>query len=48
MSEQNIRIFLSSTGKDLHVYREAVYEAISKMEGVECVRMENFGATVET
>lgn len=44
MSKQSTRIFLSSTGKDLHVYREAVYEAISKMDNVECMRMEDFGA----
>ena len=48
MLKQSIRVFLSSTGKDLHVYREAVYEAISKMDGVECIRMEDFGATAET
>lgn len=37
-------VFLSSTAKDLQPYRDAVAEAISKLEGYHCVRMEDFGA----
>ena len=39
-----LTVFLSSTGKDLHEYREAVYEAIAGMEGYRCDYMENWGA----
>ncbi|MCP5205208.1 MAG: DUF4062 domain-containing protein [Pseudomonadales bacterium] len=42
------RIFLSSTGRDLSVYREQVYKAIQKLQGVSCVRMEDFGASSES
>ncbi len=32
------QVFLSSTGKDLTEYREAVYRAIEGMDGFHCVR----------
>jgi hypothetical protein len=38
------RVFLSSTAKDLHDFREKVYHAIEGMDGFHCVRMEDFGA----
>ena len=37
-------VFLSSTGRDLHKHRDAVYQAIEDLDGYHCVRMENFGA----
>ena len=37
-------VFLSSTGRDLTVYRDAVYRAIEGLDGYHCVRMEDFGA----
>jgi hypothetical protein len=37
-------VFLSSTAKDLQPWRDAVAEAIAKMAGFHCVRMEDFGA----
>jgi Domain of unknown function (DUF4062) len=37
-------VFLSSTAKDLHSWRDAVAEAIGKLAGFHCVRMEDFGA----
>lgn len=37
-------VFLSSTGFDLQPYRDAVYTALSKLEGWRCVRMEDFTA----
>jgi hypothetical protein len=37
-------VFLSSTAKDLRTYREAIYQAISKLEGYHCIGMEDFGA----
>ncbi len=37
-------VFLSSTGRDLRAYREAVYRAIHGLDGYHCVRMEDFGA----
>jgi hypothetical protein len=37
-------VFLSSTARDLQPYRDAVAEAIAKLAGFHCVRMENFGA----
>ena len=36
--------FFSSTAKDLYEFREAVYLALEGMDGVHCVRMEDFGA----
>lgn len=36
--------FLSLTGADLREYREAVYRAISALDGWKCIRMEDFGA----
>jgi formylglycine-generating enzyme required for sulfatase activity len=37
-------VFLSSTARDLQPYRDAVDEAIRKLDGYHCVRMEDFGA----
>lgn len=37
-------VFLSSTAKDLGPYRDAVFKAISGLDGFHCVRMEDFGA----
>jgi formylglycine-generating enzyme required for sulfatase activity/energy-coupling factor transporter ATP-binding protein EcfA2 len=42
------RVFLSSTGRDLHEYREVVAAAINKVDGFHCVRMEDFGARDRT
>src|ERR1035438_3566392 len=36
--------FLSSTGADLTEYREQAYQAINRLDGWKCVRMEDFGA----
>lgn len=38
------KVFLSSTARDLGAHREAVYRAISGLDGFQCVRMEDFGA----
>lgn len=38
------KVFLSSTGKDLSEYREAVYAALGGLDDCKCVRMEDFGA----
>src|SRR5512132_2675425 len=38
------KAFLSSIGKDLAEYRQAVFEAINGLDGWKCVRMEDFGA----
>src|SRR5947208_1868017 len=38
-------VFLSSTARDLHDYREASYRAIQRLDGFHCVRMEEFGAS---
>lgn len=38
------KVFLSSTARDLADYRQAVYEAIHRLDGFHCVRMEDFGA----
>src|SRR5215472_5375259 len=38
------RLFLSSTGADLDAYREAASRALLKLDGWQCVRMEDFGA----
>jgi formylglycine-generating enzyme required for sulfatase activity len=37
-------VFLSSTAKDLQPHRDAVAEAIGKLNGFHCIRMEDFGA----
>jgi hypothetical protein len=37
-------VFLSSTGADLRAYRETAFLAIQKLDGWNCVRMEDFGA----
>jgi hypothetical protein len=36
--------FLSSTGADLRLYRDAAFLAIQKLDGWKCIRMEDFGA----
>lgn len=36
--------FLSSTGRDLGAFRQAVFEAVNGLDGWKCVRMEDFGA----
>jgi hypothetical protein len=36
-------VFLISTAKDLQAYRDAVFQAILKLPGYQCVRMEDFG-----
>ena len=38
------RVFLSSTARDLSKFREAVYQGLEGMDGIHCVRMEDFGA----
>ncbi len=38
------KVFLSSTARDLTAYRDAVATAIDRLDGFQCVRMENFGA----
>ncbi|MFO1432823.1 MAG: DUF4062 domain-containing protein [Candidatus Competibacteraceae bacterium] len=38
------RVFLSSTARDLTAYRDAVTDAINRLDGFHCVRMEDFGA----
>jgi tetratricopeptide (TPR) repeat protein len=37
-------VFLSSTGQDLHAHREAVRAAVRRLEGFDCLAMEDFGA----
>ena len=38
------QVFLSSTAKDLDAYRDKVAEAIHRLDGFNCIRMEEFGA----
>ncbi|HEY0526589.1 MAG TPA: DUF4062 domain-containing protein, partial [Stellaceae bacterium] len=42
-----IKVFVSSTGKDLQRYRDAVCRAIARLDGFVSVRMEDFGARDE-
>jgi hypothetical protein len=42
------RVFLSSTGRDLSQHRQAVAEAIQRLDDHHCVRMEDFGARPES
>lgn len=37
-------VFLSSAARGLEEYREAVYQAIERLDGYHCLRMEDFGA----
>jgi len=37
------RVFLSSTARDLGPHREAVVQAVYRLDGFQCVRMEDFG-----
>ena len=39
-----VKVFLSSTGKDLADHRDAVYAAVETVDDYHCVRMEEFGA----
>jgi energy-coupling factor transporter ATP-binding protein EcfA2 len=39
-----IKVFLSSTSKDLEPYRQRAEKAINSIDGYHCVAMENFGA----
>ncbi len=39
-----LKVFLSSTARDLGPYRDAVYRAIQRCDDCTCVRMEDFGA----
>ena len=45
-SKQSSLVFLSSTARDLHAYREKVAEVINRLDGFKCIRMEDFGARV--
>ena len=38
------KVILSSTSKDLAAYREAVLDAVAKLDGFVSIAMENFGA----
>jgi formylglycine-generating enzyme required for sulfatase activity len=38
------KVFLSSKARDLGPHREAVFKAISGLDGFQCIRMEDFGA----
>lgn len=40
----SLKVFLSSTARDLGEYREAVASAVEEMDGVDCIRMEQFGS----
>ena len=44
MANRLTTVFLSSTGKDLHEHRKRAYRAIQRLDGYECVWMEDFGA----
>lgn len=37
-----MRVFLSSTGRDLAKHCEAAYRAIQRLDEFKCVRMEDF------
>jgi tetratricopeptide (TPR) repeat protein len=37
-------VFLSSTANDLTAYRKAAGDAVNKLDGYQCIRMEDFGA----
>lgn len=43
MGRTILTVFLSSTGKDLDAYRDAVHKRITANEFLKCVRMEDFG-----
>lgn len=42
------KVFLSSTGKDLTDYRDAVFKMIQKISHLKCIRMEDFTAADQT
>ncbi|NDY57049.1 DUF4062 domain-containing protein [Desulfovibrio sulfodismutans] len=44
MDNPNIKVFVSSTGRDLWDYRNAAGEAINRLEGFQAVMMEDFSA----
>ncbi len=37
-------VFLSSTARDLQVYRDKLTDVINRLDGFKCIRMEDFGA----
>jgi hypothetical protein len=39
-----LRVFLSSTSRDLKEHRDSCFRAIQKLEGFHCLRMDDFGA----
>lgn len=41
-------VFLSSVAKGLEPFRDAAHDAIRKLDGYQCVRMEDFGARAAT
>ncbi len=43
-----IKVFLSSTSRDLQTHRDAVAAAIGKLHNFVCIRMEDFGAVDDT
>lgn len=43
-----IKVFLSSTGRDLQDYRDAAHEIIHQLDNFHCIWMEDFGATNNT
>jgi hypothetical protein len=43
-----MRVFLSSTGRDLREHRQAAYEAIQRLDEFKCVRMEDFDSETLT
>lgn len=42
-----LKVFLSSTGRDLRAFRDATFAAVSRLSGFHCVRMEDFTAADE-
>lgn len=44
MNNEMIKVFLSSTFKDLAGYREKVEKTINSIDGYKCIAMENFGS----
>lgn len=45
MAVQKLGVFVSSTSKGLQSYRNAVVNAVSRVEACYCINMENFGAS---
>ena len=42
--DRMIKVFLSSTSKDLLAFRQKAEKAINSLDGYHCIAMENFGA----